>query len=566
MWRRQGRGPGLLFAATALGILLWVGAAWTVQFGFHKGASIGGLLFRTQDMPALIFGAAMLLICAPFASKGPPLDRRGGLHPVQVTGMFVIFALAAWLLYRLVFHSHPLSRDEEVAEFAAAYFREGLLARPIPPEWVPYRRAIMPEFFSPFGADHFWASAYLPVNSAIRAVFLWLGAASWAGPALVLTGLVALWRVALRLFPNEKDALIVVLVMTLGSAQLLFTAMTAYAMTAHFAFNMVWLALVLRDRRWSHALAGVVAILAAGLHQWHFPLIFLAPFLLWFGLQRRWRLLAFHAAILVLAVVIWGKLWPQFLLDQLGPPADVMPAAGVGDKMGSLVSRLSKWHPHLHLARFVAWNNLLLVPLSVVAVFTMNWREALRGKTVELPLALGCLGASALAIDQGYGWGYRYLNGYIGCFALLAAYGWTRMRHRSLRPIWISVVIAVAMGSFLAARMATYSNGYARARDAILASKADIVIVDPRGGRYAADLVWGRDHMPLGKPVVMYLGAISSSALGRLCDRYSIAIMDRRVFLPLGVNAMNWGNANMVRLRAQMERRKCGALLIAPPR
>mgnify|MGYP000632655508 CR=1 FL=1 len=106
-----------------------------------------------------------------------------------------------------------------------------------------------------------------------------------------------------------------------------------------------------------------------------------------------------------------------------------MPAAGVGDKMGSLVSRLSKWHPHLHLARFVAWNNLLLVPLSVVAVFTMNWREALRGKTVELPLALGCLGASALAIDQGYGWGYRYLNGYIGCFALLAAYGWLYSAH-----------------------------------------------------------------------------------------------------------------------------------------
>src|SRR3546814_1869503 len=57
-----------------------------------------------------------------------------------------------------LFQDYSISRDEEVARFAAAYMREGFLARPIPMEWEAYRRAIMPEFFSPFGAADYWTA------------------------------------------------------------------------------------------------------------------------------------------------------------------------------------------------------------------------------------------------------------------------------------------------------------------------------------------------------------------------------------------------------------------------
>src|SRR3546814_19320301 len=84
--------------------------------------------------------------------------------------------------------------------------REGFLARPIPMEWEAYRRAIMPEFFSPFGAADYWTAAYLPVNSAIQALFWPAGDPNLAGPALLMAGLFALWRVAPHLFPDRADA------------------------------------------------------------------------------------------------------------------------------------------------------------------------------------------------------------------------------------------------------------------------------------------------------------------------------------------------------------------------
>src|SRR5690606_31519510 len=79
----------------------------------------------------------------------------------------------------------------------------------------------------------------------------------------------------------------VTMVMALTSIQLIATAMTPFAMTSHFTFNLAWLALVLRGDRLGHGLAAIVALLAAGLHQWHFPLLFIGPFILWMAANRR---------------------------------------------------------------------------------------------------------------------------------------------------------------------------------------------------------------------------------------------------------------------------------------
>ena len=91
--------------------------------------------------------------------------------------------------------------------------------------------------------------------------------------------------------------------------------MTPYAMTGHFALNMVWLALVLRGGAIGHGSAALVALVAAGLHQWHFPPIFIAPFILWMLLARRWSVAAFHTVTLVAIIILWAKIWPAFLLD-----------------------------------------------------------------------------------------------------------------------------------------------------------------------------------------------------------------------------------------------------------
>ncbi len=557
--------PALLGGVAAL---LWLALAWGVEIAALGSRSLGAYLFRHQDMPALLLGGGALALLGLFVGRARAGRWEWAGRARVILPLIAGFALTVWAGRHVVFDDYALSRDEQVAEFAAAAMRHGGLGWPIPPEWIAWRRAIMPEFFSPFGADHVWMAAYLPLNAAFRALWGWMGDPDLAAPAFLLIGLVALWRVALRLFPDRPDAVVVTMLMALSSTQLLVTGMTPYAMTGHFALNMLWLALVLRGGVLGHGGAALVVLALTGLHQYHYPLPFLAPFLLWFALGRRWGVLAFHAVVLAVAVLLWAKLWPHLLIDLYGPAADVRPSAGVADKMGSLVDRvLAKWHPLLHLSRFLAWNNLLLVPLALIGLWRMDWRAALRGERVALPLALGAFAMAAIAMDQGYGWGYRYLHPMIGSFALLAGFGWTRLRApggEARAPLLgASLLVGLLTGSFLVMRAHDYVAPYAAAHRLILAADADVVLVDPRGGRYVTDLVRGRNGEPLGRPVVMNIGMMDMAALDRLCDRGTVAIFDRGAFLPLGVGAVNWGNGRIAALRAHLAERVCGETILA---
>ncbi|MDF0543298.1 MFS transporter [Sphingobium sp. H39-3-25] len=561
-----GRGidPCRLYLAAAGGVTLWLIATVLWHFTFASGRVLGHVLFLQQDFPALLIGIIGLMLAAPFirGGKGVPVP------PPSAAFMLPLIALAAlwaWAGHDIVFHGYALSRDEEVAEFAAAYLRDGMAARPIPPEWIDYRRAIMPEFFSPYGAGQYWTAAYLPVNSLVRALFWRLGDPALAGAAFLAIGLVSLWRIALRLFPQRPDAVWVTMLLALTSAQLSVTAMTPYAMTGHFALNLLWLALLLRGGVTGHVCAGMVALVAGGLHQWHFPPIMLLPFIGWLLLQRRWSAAAFHLAVVALLVVIWAKLWPAFLLHELGPPSDVRPTAGVGDKVGSLIDRLGdKWQPLFNLSRMLAWNPVLMVPLAFVAMACMKWRAALRGEEIVLPLAITCIIGCALALAQGYGWGYRYGHGYIGLFCLLAGFGWQKVSGSSAgrltRPVLTATVLALGAAGFLTMRAHDYVLPYARAHQAIHAAKADVVLVDPRGGLFATDLVRAQQGTP-GKPMVMNLMMLDQAEIDRLCGAYRVVLFDRNDFAPLGVPPSRM-NRDRAGLREHMDDIGCGL----PPR
>lgn len=545
-----------LFLAGALGLALWLGATFLWHVTYRQGISLAVILFLDQDFPAL-FGAALLLaLAAPFA------EGRGIRLPAPTAGivlpLILLLGIAAWLGHYALFQDYAISRDEEVARFAAAYMREGLFARPIPPEWEAYRRAIMPEFFSPFGAADYWTAAYLPVNSAIQALFWHMGDPNLAGPVLLMLGLFALWRVAIHLMPDRPDAIWVTMLLGFSSSQLWVTAMTPYAMTGHFALNMVWLALVLRGGVIGHVSAGIVALVAAGLHQWHFPPIFIAPFILWMLLARRWTVAAFHAATLVAIVIVWAKLWPGFLLHSLGTPTDVRPSAGVADKVGSLFQRLGdRWQPLVNLSRYAAWNNVLMVPLAVLGVAAMHWRKAIRGQEIALPLALGCVAGCLLALAQGYGWGFRYAHGFIGPFCLLAGLGWARFRPAgAVRPLIIGFAITFLASAFLVWRTHEFVAPYAASHKLIDSSQADVVLIDPRGGLYVTDLVRGRDGVP-GKPMVMNLGMLTLDQVDALCQTYVVELFDRAEFRPLGVPLARWNLGRMDTLRAHMKDAGC---------
>ena len=552
-----------LLLAGAIGLTLWLGATFLWHVTYRQGISLAVILFLSQDFPALFGSLLLLALAAPWAEgKGVALPRPTARIVVP---LIVLMGLAAWAGHYALFQDYAISRDEEVARFAAAYMREGMFARPIPVEWEPYRRAIMPEFFSPFGAADYWTAAYLPVNSAIQALFWQLGDPNMAGPVLLMAGLFALWRVALHLMPDRPDAVWVTVLLGFSSSQLWITAMTPYAMTGHFALNMVWLALVLRGGAIGHGSAALVALVAAGLHQWHFPPIFIAPFILWMLLARRWTVAAFHALTLVAIIILWAKIWPAFLLDALGAPADVRPSAGVADKVGSLFQRLGdRWQPLVNLSRFVAWNNILMVPLATLGIAAMRWRPMIRGQEIALPLALGCLAGCVLALAQGYGWGFRYAHGFIGPFCLLAGLGWARFRPAgALRPLVIGLFITGLASIFLVWRIHAFVAPYAASHRLIDSSQADVVLVDPRGGLYVTDLVRGRDGVP-GKPMVMNLGMLTLDQVDQLCENYVVELFDRAEFRPLGVPLARWNLGRMDALRAHMKEQGCDRPVLPP--
>jgi hypothetical protein len=553
---------GRFLLVAAGGVTLWLLAVFLARFTFGSGRTVEHVLFLDQDFPALLIAIVGLILVALLSARA---SARLPDPSLRLVGPLVLLcALWSWLGHYAVFQDYALSRDEESAEFAAAYLRDGLLARPIPAEWVEFRRAIMPEFFSPYGAASHWASAYLPVNSAIRALFWHLGDPNLAGPVLLAIGLFSLWRVALRLFPDRPDAVWVTMLLAFTSAQLSVTAMTPYAMTGHFAFNMLWLALVLRDDKAGHLGAAIVAILAAGLHQYHFPPIFIGPFLLWMALRRRWGTFAFHALVVLLLVGLWAKLWPTLLLHQFGPAADVRPSAGVGDKVGSLFRRLSgKWEPLFNLSRLLAWNNILMVPLAVLGMAAMRWRDALRGQSLVLPLGIGCVLTCLLALHQGYGWGFRYAHGFIGAFCLLAGYGWVRLSGREGRGVPLAVLLlpAVFVLAFLTVRASLYVAPYAAGHRLIHATDADVVLVDPRGGIYATDLV-RTQHGDAARPVVMSLLMLTPAMTDTLCARHDVAIFDYNAFRRLGVRPARWRTGYLDLLRNRMAAHGCGRIIL----
>ncbi len=578
-----GRG-GLAFAliAAALAVAGWDALTWYRRIA-RGGLWVGEYLFARQD--AWVLGAYALALAGfgvwVMMARGKAgsafASQRSRAAPWLVLIAAIAMVVAARLGRAFVFHDYSPSRDEVMTELAGAYFAEGRMGWPIPAEWQPFHRAMMPEFYSPYGADTHWTAIYLPVHAAIVALFRWLGDAALAAPAMLGLGLAMLWRVSGQIFGAEeghqREARIIVMVMALSSAQLLATGMTYFAMTSHFAFNLIWLALVLKDRAWSHALAMPVLVLAAGLHQWHFPLLFVGPFILWLLLRRQWVATAWHIVAVALVVMIWAKLWPMALADLVGPPppTDVHRTPTATEKVASLFNRLDSWQPLINTARLFAWNNLLLLPLLALAPLAVRWRPFIRtlfsDPPVVLPLLLGVIAGLILSIYQGYGWGFRYMHGQMGPLCLLAGFGWLAVARRIpsiARALVISgTALSLLAGFWLIRDTEQYVRGYARSMAAIRAADADVVLVDLRGGFYFNDFV-RFDHGVLRRPVVIGLHMLTMDQIDQLCARYTVAIADKALFWPLGVHQvrLRFSQGPMIEARlAHMRDRRCGVFL-----
>jgi hypothetical protein len=539
-----------------------------------QGNNLSVQLFRGQDLGVLVLAAGILLLL-PLVKYAPSMPRLRMSPASLVAAAAVLALLVAWAGTWLVFGGYALTRDEIAADFDAAFLARGMLIAPVPAEWQSWVPALMPQFMLPMPASVGWLSAYLPGNSALRAIGIATIGADWVNPILAALAILALYRVGRRLWPESPRLPLMPLLLLASSAQFLTMAMTAYAMTAHLAFNLIWLACFLRRDRRGDVGALAAGFVATGLHQVLFHPLFVFPFIvsMWFSGERR-RALAYVGAYAAIGL-FWICYW-QIALAGLGGGHATPGPGGVGYLVervrlllvsinGSAFTLMA-----LNLARMLAWQNLLLVPLALLA-----WPAIRRGQGIARPLAAGIaltfVTMLILIPWQGHGWGYRYLHGFLGSFALLAAYGWQSLagtpdqgRRLGVLVLGSAISLAVLLPIHLI-QARDFVVPYRRAYAAIRAAPVDVVLVDGTGLLYAEDLVRNAPDLS-NRPRVMDMMALTGPGMVRLCRRYRVARFTAAEGRAWGIGAsgapLDWPPSTT--REHLLDRLKCGVRVPTP--
>ena len=411
-----------------------------------------------------------------------------------------------------------------------------------------------------------WVSAYLPMNAALRAVVGSIADPALTGPILVALGLLALWKCARLLWPEDREPAIVAALLYCGSGQILVTGMTSYAMTAHMTLNLFWLWLFLLNRRGADLGALVLAFVATGLHQPLFHPMFAAPFL--FGLlrDRAWPRAVLFAAGYAAICAFWLA-WPLFVHGLVTGPASVTA------KMGTdYLTRLIKDWPDggamrwilmtANLLRFFAWQAVLLLPL-IYAALALARRER---PTVALAVSAG-LPVLVMAIIlpyQGFGFGYRYLQPALGSALLLAAQGWRSLvgDRAWLRPLTIRAA-AIPMLTVLPLQLWFAHDLYAvsaRVDARIQAAKADFVIIGSRDAVFVSSVINRPDLS--NRPLRIYADFLDDDLITALChDGATAALPLNSLYRPIdhffGVPPTNAAQARFSALAPRLEAAGC---------
>jgi hypothetical protein len=272
--------------------------------------------------------------------------------------------------------------------------------------------------------------------------------------------------------------------------------------------------------------------------------LFVAPFIVELLIAKRFRRAALFIGGYALICGFWA-VYPQLLLP-LGGTAGT--GGGVENglnqfvvKVGALFAEFSPIRNTIfmvaNLHRFAAWQHPFLLILLCFSCLPIS-----RAQGIARPLLAGIvlmLFVTFLIMPwQGYGWGYRYLHGFLGSFCLLATYGWQRLEHFPReRSAALTLTTAVTVALILPFQLVTTHAIVAPYRQAsafIERADADVVLVDGTGMVLAMDVVRNyADFRP--RPKVMEMLLLDEADLRKLCQRHKVRVFDRRHGSRLGV-------------------------------
>jgi hypothetical protein len=455
-----------------------------------RGFNIFLVLFSRHELPFIALTALFAVAALACMRDGESEDGHVTFAAPSnvIVGVLALGVLVAgWLASHTLFHQFALSMDEYSAHFQASIFAAGRLTAPVPAAFRGVADGITPIFSTYLPQSGAWTTMYLPVYSALRALFL-LGGAEWLiNPVLSAGCVVLLAAVARRIWPQDGRRQWLALLLLVTSSQFLVTTGSAYSMPAHLCFNFLWLWLWLRGDRASLVALPLVGVLALGLHNPFPHALFAAPFLIYLVVQRRWRMVAWTGAVYAAGSLYWLH-W----LEAVQPQAQ---QGGAGGLLGlfQLPALASVVVHSMNLALVATWQ----APVAALGLAAALWRfRSLKHPMREL--AYGAVLTFGFYVffpsAQGHGWGYRYIFPVLGSIALLAADGWLQLagdlRPRAAQPLLVGgLALALVQLPVRAAEVEATIRPYAISSEYLHSLPVDVVLLPTQQWWYGQDLV-----------------------------------------------------------------------------
>ena len=485
-------------------------------------------LLNTYDTHGNLLLAAIAV--AAFLLRRQPalaaLVRVAADHPWRVAAVALPLL---WAGAATVYRGYPLAMDEYAAVFQAQAFAAGKLGGQFPPELID---ALMPRFPPGF---FFIASrttgeisgTYWPGYALLVTPFAWLGV-PWAANAVISAlSLPAVHRLTLAV-SGSREAAGWALLLTLASPVFVVSALSSYAMPAHLLCNVLYATLLVRPTPASAALAGLVGSLALTLHNPAPHLLFCVAFVAWLVLRRA-PLAVFGAlaAGYLPLVALLGFGWDQHLasLTAVATATPVAPTdSGASRVVGLVSSAIALPGPKIIEARLAGLSKVWTWGSAALTVVAGYGYAAARAqpevRALGAALAITFFSYFLVPLDQGHGWGYRYLHSAWFVLPVLAAIALGRASADAewRNMVGWSVVLSLVLANAL--RLAQVDTFMARHLNQVppLATPAhpsqpQIVFVDPNSGFYTRDMVHNDPFLRGARITMVYDGRDQAAAL-----------------------------------------------------
>jgi len=183
---------------------------------------------------------------------------------------------------------------------------------------------------------------------------------------------------------------------------------------------------------------------------------------------------------------------------------------------------------HANAIRFLTWQNFMILPLFLGAVWA--------GRNREMPEYLRLMMWSIVLIlfvhvvlmpYQGHGWGFRYFHPVLGNIVLVATFGFLFMyrsveglaRDRFFGLVGVSFALSLLVLPIRFGQTQAFVKSYADANIFLQTLQTDLVMLDTHGMLAGGDFV-RNNPMLTNVPLIVDIRMLNQEQLARLCTLY----------------------------------------------